>query len=371
MSAAAVERLGIVGGGLAGLAAALAARAAGLQVEVYEAAAEPAPLPVPIDVVPNLLRDLTGLGLGEACVRRGFPYQGTVVMDAHGRRQFELPTPHLAGPRWPAALGMVYGELLALMREAALARGVRLHGGRRVSAIDAEGRVWFGEQCTAAHELVVLASGAELPVLPAEAARPVPVEALPQQWCQALLPRPLGLEQAAWVLSPGPAGPTKALLVPVDARRVGLVLQQPAGSDTRPAAIRARLAGTGPWLQRIAAEWTDATPTLMRPVSSGLLDGPWHAQGVLRVGHAAHVLPPQFGQAAAQTVEDAVVLGALLREQLPRELLLDRFTQRRAERARQVHAVVTQAARWDLHPEAATDLPALAQRLAQLIAEPA
>jgi 2-polyprenyl-6-methoxyphenol hydroxylase-like FAD-dependent oxidoreductase len=83
------------------------------------------------------------------------------------------------------------------------------------------------------------------------------------------------------------------------------------------------------------------------------------------------VLPPHFGQAAAQCIEDAVVLGALLRERLDRDALLERFMSRRGERARQVHALVTQAARWDLQPEASTDLPALAERLAPLIARPA
>ncbi|MBL8303508.1 MAG: NAD(P)-binding protein, partial [Ideonella sp.] len=63
-----MTRVGIVGAGLGGLAAALAAVRAGAQVDVFEALAEPPALPVPIDVVPNLLRDLATLGLGEACV---------------------------------------------------------------------------------------------------------------------------------------------------------------------------------------------------------------------------------------------------------------------------------------------------------------
>jgi 2-polyprenyl-6-methoxyphenol hydroxylase-like FAD-dependent oxidoreductase len=135
--------------------------------------------------------------------------------------------------------------------------------------------------------------------------------------------------------------------------------------------MRATLAGQGRLLQSLGALWKDGTQALVRPVRSGLLEGPWHEQGVLRIGHSAHVLPPHFGQAAAQAVEDAVVLGDLLRLQLSRDEMLQAFMARRGERARQVHAVATQAARWDLRPEAATDLPALAAQLAQLVAGPA
>jgi hypothetical protein len=44
---------------------------------------------------------------------------------------------------------------------------------------------------------------------------------------------------------------------------------------------------------------------------------------------------------------------------------------RRGARTRQIHALTTQAARWDMRPEAATDLRALAHRLAHVLAQPA
>ncbi|MBL8303470.1 MAG: hypothetical protein JNM26_11930, partial [Ideonella sp.] len=301
------------------------------------------------------------------CVRRGFPYQGLGLCDADGRRHAEVPTPRLAGPTLPGALGMVYGDLLALLRDAARGAGVRLHAGRPVVDAGPQGRLQTEDGQVHRVDLAVLACGLRLPHIAGGPARPLALEALPQQWCHALLARPLTLEQAAWVLGPGP---TKLMLVPVDARRAGVVLQQPPGAPTTGAAIRARLAGQGRWLAQFAAHWHDDTPALLRPVATGLLDGAWHDHGVLRIGHAAHVLPPHFGQAAAQTVEDAVVLGELLKAGLRRDALLAAFMARRAERARQVHAVVTQAAHWDLRPEPATDLPALAARLAPLVSLP-
>src|SRR5689334_5638648 len=116
---AVVRHVGIVGAGLAGLSAALAASLARVREEAFEADARPAMPAAHIEVVPNLLRDLVALELGASCVRAGFPYQGFAVLDGDGRRHFEIPTPRLAGERHAAALGMVYGDLLGLLRDAA------------------------------------------------------------------------------------------------------------------------------------------------------------------------------------------------------------------------------------------------------------
>jgi 2-polyprenyl-6-methoxyphenol hydroxylase-like FAD-dependent oxidoreductase len=364
----AIGQVGVIGAGLAGLAAALAAASAGLRVDVFEAELAPWQPQAHIDIVPNLLRDLVRLGVGEACVRRGFPYHGQTVLDGDGRTQFEIPTPRLAGVQFPSSLGMVYGDLIDLLREAAVALGARLHTGRAVrDACDHDAIVMTdGERHRV--DLAVMASGARPPALAGQAARAVTVDTLPQQWCHALLPRPVTLERAIWVIG---MRSTKAMVVPVDTRRAGIAVLQPVGAASAPAAMRATLSRQGRLLQSLGEQWSDDTAAVVRPVHSGLLDGPWHAHGVLRIGRSAHELPPHFGQAAAQAIEDAVVLGALLRTRPSREDLLDAFMARRGERARRVHAVVTQAARWDLRPEPATDLPALAAQLAPLVTEPA
>lgn len=365
---AAIGHVGVIGAGLAGLAAALAAASAGLRVDVFEAAASIGDPPTHIEVVPNLLRDLVALGIGEACVRRGFPYHGFAVLDGDGRPHFDIPTPRLAGAPFPPTLGMVYGDLLGLLRDTAMARGARLHLGRVVRDACDGGAIVTGDGERHRVDLAVIASGMRLPALASRPARPIALESLPQQWCHALLPRPLALERAAWVIG---TGATKAMLVPVDTRRAGVALLQPLGASPDASAVRASLASQGRLLQSLAAHWHGDTPVLLRPVHSGLLTGPWHDEGVLRIGHSAHVLPPHFGQAAAQAVEDAVVLGDLLRKRPARDDLLEDFMARRGERARRVHAVATQAAHWDLRPEASTDLPALAEQLAPLVAQPA
>jgi 2-polyprenyl-6-methoxyphenol hydroxylase-like FAD-dependent oxidoreductase len=365
---AAIGHVGVIGAGLAGLAAAVAAAAAGLRVDVFEAEPAPAHPLVHIEVVPNLLRDLVTLGAGEACVRHGFPYHGFAVLDGDGRTLHEIATPRLAGARFPTCLGMVYGDLLGVLRDLAATRGVQLRFASAVLEASDGGAIVTVDGTRHEVDLAVIASGDALPSIASQPARALPAETLPQQWCHALLPRPRSLERAAWVIG---TGATKAMLVPVDTRRAGIAVLQPAGATPTATAMRATLAAQGSLLQSLGTQWKDGTPTLVRPVRGALLDGPWHAHGVLRIGHSAHVLPPHFGQSAAQAVEDAVVLGDLLRRQLSRDALLERFMARRGERARQVHAIATQAARWDLRPEASTDLPGLAEQLAPLVAQPA
>jgi 2-polyprenyl-6-methoxyphenol hydroxylase-like FAD-dependent oxidoreductase len=365
---AGVRHIGIIGAGLAGLTAALAAARAGCRVDVFEARADVAAPAAHVDVVPNLLRDLVSLGLGEGCVRRGFPYQGFAVVDDHGRPQFEVPTPPLAGAAWPASLGIRIAELLALLRAAVQSHGVRLHSGCTVRDACEQGAITTqaGERFSV--DLAVLATGDVLPQVAGADLEPVPESSLQQMWCHALLPRPRTLERSAWVLG---RDMLRALLVPVDARLAGVALMLPDAAPSDPAALRELLATQGPLLNGLASHWRDDTPVLRRPVRNGVLPGAWHQGGVLRIGRSAHRLPPHFGQAGAQVVEDACVLGDLLRVGMHRDALLAAFMDRRGERARRVHDIAAQAARWQTKPEAATDLPALARRLQQQVAEPA
>ncbi|ODU06502.1 MAG: hypothetical protein ABS84_17210 [Rubrivivax sp. SCN 71-131] len=366
-----LRHVGIVGAGLAGLAAAVAAAAAGVHVEVFDAAPDVAAPPAQIDVVPNLVRDLSALGLAEACVRRGFAYRGVSVVDAYGRAHFEIETPALGGARLPAAIGMPYAELLRVLRDSALARGAVVHWQCTVCGVEAPAarpHIALADGRRHRFDLVVMAGAADVAgiELPLHAGG----ERLPQRWDYVLLPRPQGLDQVTWVVGPGR---TKAMIVPVSMREAGLALlrdERMAGAPAAgtPAQLRAALAVEGDLLARLGESLRDDATVVGRPVRSGLLAGAWHVGAVLRLGSSAHVLPPHFGQAAAQSVEDAAVLGDLLRADLERDELLARFGARRATRAARVHALVSQAARWDLDPEPATDLAALARRLAPIVA---
>jgi 2-polyprenyl-6-methoxyphenol hydroxylase-like FAD-dependent oxidoreductase len=377
----AVQHVGVVGAGLAGLAASLAAAAAGLRVEVFEAAPRLPSVAAHMEIVPNLLRDLVTLGVADACVQRGFPYQGTDVVDAQGRVQFQIPAVHAAGPRYPAALGMLYGDLADILHAQGVQQGVRFHWGAPVQDVEAGsgegGLIRLVDGTHHRFDLVLLAAGADAVRLarPPFAMRRID-EALPQAWWYALAPRPRALDRATRVVGPGL---DKVVLVPVGMRTAGVALLRsvPSGHSAAAAtpvdgaAMRAALASHGGPVRAVAAHLRDDTPVVARPVRSSLIEGDWHQGAVLCIGSCAHATPPHFGQAAAQAFEDAVVIGELLRTPADRDAVLRAFSARRSERARLVQAVTTQAAHWDLRPEPATDLRALLLRLQPIFSQPA
>lgn len=367
-------RVCVVGAGLAGLACALAAASRGLQVQLLEEAGQPRSAGAHIEVVPNMLRDLVALGVGDDCVRAGFAYHGIDVIDRQGRHLHALPTERLAGARFPAALGIHHADLHQVLERAALGHGAVVHRGSRALAVHQRGdeavvELAGGPSITA--DLVLLAAGAGSPLRAACFPHARPASVLDQAWWYALLPRPVDLDRP--LVAYGNAG-QRAVLVPVRPDLAGIALVGPLPAEPgRPAAahLRQALASFAPRLRKLAAHFGDATPVVLRSARSGLLELPWHHAAVLAVGDCAHAFPPHFGQAAAQAIEDARVLADLLASAADRRSLFDAFQHRRAERVRQVHDITTTAARWDLQPQGDADLSLLMDRLMRTVAEPA
>lgn len=366
----AVRRVVVVGAGIAGLACALACARAGARVDVIEARSWKAPVPAHIDLVPNLLRELARLGVAETCVQRGFAYSGVAVLDERGDEAFRLVTPHLAGPRLPAAAGIAYDELSDVLTRAAVQAGVSFHTGLAVRGVDAkEGRVLAEGGRAFQGDLVLLAAGAQSPLAAMVLGSEPP--AVPQHaWWHALLPRPAWLERSTWMA--GSVG-RRLFLVPVSMARAGLAVVAEPGMQgpTDAGALAFLLNSWGPLPRRVAAELGPQCPTTFRRVGSALRETPWHHGAVLCVGATAHAFAPPFGQSAAQALEDAVVLGELIAPAPARGPLLHAFRARRVARARELHALVDQGARWMTRPEPDTDLQLLARRIDEIVAKPA
>jgi 2-polyprenyl-6-methoxyphenol hydroxylase-like FAD-dependent oxidoreductase len=390
MTARRLQRIGVVGAGMAGLACALAAARSGRQVTLLEAAPQPPQprqQPGSVDVLPAMLRDLVVLGVADDCVRTGFAYRGVDVRGRDGGLLHQVPTEPLAGARYPAALGMRRADLLAQLERAALAAGVQLLRGQRVgqvklasppSASGASGANGAVVQACAADgrllcevDLLLLAVGAASELRGRVFPEAGPVQPLGQRWWYALMRRPPELERPCVVL--GGTG-QRVVLHPVRHDEAGLAWIEPQLEALPPdpaAYLRQALAALPGWAGSLAALIRPDTPVVQRPVYSGLLQPHWHQGPVLAVGDCAHALPPHFGQSAAQAIEDARVLGDLLGHDLDADALVQAFTARRQERARQVHQLTTTAARWDLHPEGETDLSSLMDRLQRTLAQPA
>ena len=136
----------IVGGGIGGLALALALFDAGIEdVDVYESASAVRELGVGINVLPHAVRELTELGLFDDLSAVGIPTGELVFYSKHGQRIWGEPRGQAAGHRWPQ-FSIHRGELLGVLHRAALKRlgHERIHTSHHLVRFgqDDRGQVW-------------------------------------------------------------------------------------------------------------------------------------------------------------------------------------------------------------------------------------
>jgi 2-polyprenyl-6-methoxyphenol hydroxylase-like FAD-dependent oxidoreductase len=91
----------IVGGGIAGLSAALSLHQIGVDCRIYESVPRLAPIGHGINLQPNAVRELTALGLGERLARVGILTAELAFYNKHGQLIWSEPRGRAAGYRWP------------------------------------------------------------------------------------------------------------------------------------------------------------------------------------------------------------------------------------------------------------------------------
>lgn len=126
-------RLAVIGGGIGGLAAALAAARRGASVTLHEQAPALRELGAGLQVSPNGVAVLDALGLAGAARQAGLVSRAVVLVDGpSGRRVARLPL-----DRYPRPYLLLHrADLVALLAEGARAAGVRIETGHRCDTID-------------------------------------------------------------------------------------------------------------------------------------------------------------------------------------------------------------------------------------------
>ena len=156
-------RIIVIGGGIGGLTTALALHAAGIEAELFEAAAEVRPLGVGINLQPHAVRELTELGLADRLAATGIATREFVYANRFGQEIWAEPRGLAAGYRWPQ-YSIHRGRLQALLWEAARERlgAPRLSTGRRLVGFEQdEGGVTarFADGGTARGDALIGADG--------------------------------------------------------------------------------------------------------------------------------------------------------------------------------------------------------------------
>jgi FAD-dependent urate hydroxylase len=339
----------VVGGGIAGTAAAIALRIAGRTPVIYEAYGPgDAERGVFVTIAVNGVHALRALGADPAVVlARGFPTPRLALRRASGRLLAELP---LGGPAPDGTVTTTIrrADLYTALRSEAERQGTEIVYGHRLTSarpgphgVTAEftnGRTVTGELLVGADGLNSRARTALDPSSPAPHFLGLldtggftdgPVD-------PALVPPPGVMQMSfgrraflGWTAAPDgrvwwfanpprrrPAEPGEFTAETWRAHLLDLFEGEPGGD-----LIRATGEILGPW----------STRDLPRvPV--------WHSDRMVLVGDAAHAVAPSSGQGASMALEDAVVLGHSLREHREQPAALAAYEAARRPRVERVVA---------------------------------
>ncbi|MFI8528034.1 FAD-dependent monooxygenase [Promicromonospora sukumoe] len=337
-------RVLVVGAGIAGLAVVRALRGWGARIEVVEREAAPHGVGAGIFLPGNAVRALRALALEDTVAERAVRIERQRIADHRGRVLYELDTSSL----WPddvptlaTSRATVHAALLDDLGDAVVRWGTSpVTVVRDGPGVD----VTFTDGTSGRYDLVIGADGAHSAVRRLVFGD-VGLRATGVQAWRLVMPR--RSTEPVWSVRLG---------------RGASFLTIPVGEDLAYCYLDVNIAGGGPGttLAEVAARFDDGVREVTAaavvkhtgPIEEVSL-GYWSRGRVLLVGDAAHATPPSLAQGAAMAMEDALVLGELLRAAPSIPTALRAYELRRRPRVDRVQQQTRQRDRTrGLHPAA-------------------
>jgi len=343
----------IVGGGIAGPAAAMALRRAGIDSVVYEAHAVSAEgTGAFLTLAANGVRALRSLGADKPAVAAGFATNAITLWSGTGKR---LGAAAVSATLEDGTTGYTLkrADLYQAIYEQAVGQGIRIEHGKRLIGAETTGggvRAQFADGTNVNGDILIGCDGiysAVRPIIHPDAPKPaysglinvggyvrgVQVDASPGTYHMVFGKRAffgyvLAPDGEVWWFAnvPEPSEPDRGSLTSVN---------------------------TSQWRKRLTALFADdAGPAtkIIDATSHDLSGSPvhtmprlpsWHSDRMIVIGDAAHAPSPTSGQGASLAIEDALLLGKSLRDLGPDQA----FTVFEQLRRPRVERIIKQAAR--------------------------
>lgn len=329
----------ILGGGIAGLTAAIALNRIGIRAQVFESAPEIRPVGAGLLMAANAVQAFQRLGIAEKIVARGRLLPSFSILDRRGRPIFHTESTRIA-PRFglhnfAIHRAALHETLLQELDPACLLTGKRAVGFSETA--DQKVELRFTDGATHRTDYLIVADGIHSAIR--RQLLPDSPERYAGYTCWRAVVHCPGLALEGAMETWGGDGRFGIIPLADDQAYIFACLDAPAGDPAM------RAFGVAD-LQRIFGVYHDPVPALLERARDAdliwndiidLKPLPRFAFGpIVLIGDAAHATTPNLGQGACQAIEDAVVLGAELAKQKGSgnpELAFAAFEQRRLKRA--------------------------------------
>ncbi len=304
----------MIGAGIGGLAAGIALRRVGVDVDVYERASIASEVGAGISLWANAIHALNVLGLSKTIETGSTPYEAAGLRSWDGRILSALPA---------ADLQRTFGIVCIIMHRAELHTALlqklgteRVHFGARCTGFLQNGsEVWaeFDDGVRARGDLLIGADGLHSVIRAAIHGPSPPVYAGYTAW-RAVVTFDTRQVKASESWGYG----ARFGQVPMSGNRVYWFATQNVNEGERLPREKSRLHELfRGWHEPIEAliDHTDDSAILRNDIYDRPALGRWGAGCVTLLGDAAHPMTPNLGQGACQALEDAVVLAQCIQVQ--------------------------------------------------------
>jgi 2-polyprenyl-6-methoxyphenol hydroxylase-like FAD-dependent oxidoreductase len=338
----AVKNILIVGGGIAGMSAALALSVHGIKITLVDADPNWRVYGAGISITGMSLRAFDDLGVLSAIRERGYVHGGM--------RPRQLDGSNLGPPRMPLPLdsapvllggGIMRPVLHEILSTKVREAGVTVHLGQSVVSFtqDNEGvTVLMTDGSTGRYDLLVGADGIYSKMrtmLFPDAPKP----SFTGQGCwRFVAERPAEADRAEIYFG----GSVKLGMAPISDTHVYVYILEHVPSnprfeaDVQVAHLDALMAPFGGNVPAFRAGLSADSQIVYRPLEWLLMPGPWYKGRVVMIGDSMHATTPHLASGAGLAAEDGLVLADEISKDSGVEEALQRFMLRRFERARLV-----------------------------------
>lgn len=366
----------IVGGGIAGLAAAVALARQGVRCDVIEKSETQ--LGASLAFSGRAAMALDELGVYDEVHATGTPFGPDSTAASIRSAAGELISPGPQRPTWPGVKDgvAVYRPVFVdVMAAAAAALGVRIRKGMSVAVIengDDAVTVTLSSGEMHSYDLLIAADGIgsrTRTMLFPDAPKPDFSGQLSVRW---MAPGPR-IEDEGWYMSP--VGRLGFYYLPQGYVYVPAVINMPEWKWLSEEDVNDQFRGlldsfTAPAVVALRSRLTPESQLIGRPFEWLLLPDPWHRGRCLVIGDAAHATTAHMGMGGGMAVEDAAVLGQCVANATTLPDALDAFMQRRFERVRTVVETSVKLSKMEQAGAPPSENRALLSATFQAIAEP-